>query len=198
MRLIIMSTSRPNITIRLAKEKDIAAIVKFINEVYAEVDKNAGPSISYRKEGETGARTTYSEILEKVASPSYGLFIAIDDPKNNQIIGTQCIKFLTPDEDQSDPSELTLFAIHRNYRGKGLGDLLSTHVEAKIAKMNKKTEFYNVTKIHAEVVSEQKALIQHYKTRGFLPTGKRTPFNSPKFSREVTLVEISKTLRPGS
>ncbi len=189
-----MFTSRSNqITVRLAKTQDIEEVVELINTVYAECDEKAGSTISYRKKGEAGNRTNYSAILEKITSPSEGLYVAVDS--QGKIIGTQCISLQYAEEKSTNEeinpkgSELTLFAIHRDYRGKGtkFGAMFSDCVEADLKKIA-------APSIDAEVVLEQNALINYYKSHGFFTTGKQSPLKDDRFIREIVLVQMRKYL----
>lgn len=196
-----MFSQRNTIIFCLAAKADTKEIVKFINEVFSEKDKSIDPKISYRKEGEAGNRTNEAEISEKISSPSCYLYVAVDTsrPADNRIVGTRCMNLKRPSllgEDKSSPfheelcrGELTLFAIHRDYRSKNLGKLFTNHIETKAKELG-------VTELFLEVVGQQGSLIEHNKKAGFFLTGTLDTLVSERFKNdEITLIQMIKKVK---
>lgn len=184
-----MFIKRSDISFRLAEKADVEEIVVLINKVYAEKDKSVGPNISYRKEGEIGNRTDAKDILNKITSPSFHFYIAIDNNRKekDQIVATQCIEFKKSSKKECR-GELTLFAVHQEYRGKNLGCVFSKYIETELKS--------RVAEILSEVVAEQGSLIEYYKEQGFFLTGTLDYLKSEKFKRgEITLIQMIKPLK---
>lgn len=135
---------------------DLQRIVQVINCAYRRQPFN-------RMDGE---RISLSKLNEIVINPNSTLFLLISGHPENLICGTILLQ----------ASEISLFSLHPNYQGKGLGRLLLYSAEEEA--------FKTYDEVFLKVIPLfQEKLIAHYEQLGYQSLGERESLTQEKLER---------------
>ncbi|HEX9512450.1 MAG TPA: GNAT family N-acetyltransferase [Puia sp.] len=169
-----------SLTVTKASKEDIAAITRLINSAYR---------------GEPGSRGWTSEgaFMEGERTSEAGLSSFFDQPEkenfkcctpDNEIVGFMSL------EKKEESLYLGLLSVSPKAQANGVGRRLLEFAEAHARSVRKPAIVITVIDIRTELVA-------WYERRGYLATGKTTPFLAPGYGPAVPLhlVEMKKEIR---
>ena len=160
-------------------EHDIPAITKLVNSAY-----NGQPgSRSWTSESHlvAGQRTAENHVRNLLQQPSTTMLKCTDEQQN--IVG--CVLL----EKKKDTLYLGMLSVDPQVQASGIGKLLLSHAENFA-----RDHHYNTITI--TVIDRRHELVDWYKRRGYMPTGKLQPFSNPSYSvlADFSFVEMQKGL----
>ncbi len=148
-----------NITLKIASQSDAEAITALVNSVYR--GENAKKGWTTEADFLEGIRITPEKVGEIIARDNDVIINAILD---NEIIG--CVHL----ESKGTFTLLGMLSVDVNHQDKGIGKLLITECERYTK------EVYRFYEIKMKVIGRRTELIDYYKRRNYLITGKREEF----------------------
>jgi len=172
---------------RIAQESDAPGVVALVESAYRGEASRAG----WTTEADLldGQRTDAEAILEIVRAENGVLLIAEDE---GRLVGCCHVE-----QRAEDVAYFGMFSIQPGQQGQGLGRLVLAHAE-QLARENWSSRTMVMT-----VLMQRGDLISWYERRGYLRTGKTSPFpyGNARFGiprrDDLAFVELAKELAPG-
>lgn len=166
--------------IKPATPDDVPAITQLVNSAY----QGEPGSKSWTSESHlvAGQRTTEDLVRNLLQQPSNTIYKCTDDQQN--MLGCMLL------EKKPHTLYLGMLSVNPQEQASGIGRAL-VHQAEKIA------HELNYTTITITVIDRRHELIDWYKRKGFVPTGKVEPFSnaSSKALADFSFVELQKELR---
>jgi len=159
-------------------ERDIPAVTKTINSAY-----HGEPGKSWTSEGHlvAGQRTT-EDILRNLIQPSSVTMFKCTDEKG-EVLG--CVLL----EKKEDTLYLGMLSVSPYAQASGIGKLLLQHGET----FAREHHYHHIT---ITVIERRHELIDWYRRRGYIPTGKLEPFSNKSSAAlaDFSFMEMRKEL----
>ena len=154
-----METAATALTFRDATDADVDELVALIESAYRGDDSRVG----WTTEADIleGQRTDPEGVLEVVKSPDSRLMTV---ERDGRIVA--CCQL----EHQGDHAYFGMFAVSPLLQGAGLGKVIIAEAERQAR------ETWGVREMQMTVISVRDDLIAWYERRGYLRTGRMTPF----------------------
>ncbi|OQP57202.1 hypothetical protein A3860_11625 [Niastella vici] len=160
---------------------DVPAITQVVNSAY----QGEPGSKSWTSESHlvAGQRTTEDLVRNLLQQPANTMFKCMDEQQN--IVGCMLL------EKKPHTLYLGMLSVNPNEQASGIGKLLLEHAENTARELH-------YTSLTITVIDRRHELIDWYKRKGFVPTGKVEPFSnaSSKALADFSFVELQKVLRP--
>jgi predicted N-acetyltransferase YhbS len=159
-------------------EQDIPAVTNVINSAY---EGEPGKSWTAESNFVEGQRTTKDILRKLIQQPAVTMFKCVDI--QGTIVG--CVLL----EEKSDTLYLGMLSVSPAVQASGIGKLLLQ--QGELFARQKGLNSVTIT-----VIDQRHELVDWYRRKGFVPTGKQEPFNnqSSKALGEFYFMEMRKEL----